>query len=128
MVAPAFAKRLAWRLPRMLLAAFALLLGATHCVEIDDRDLEADDGGGDAACQRGADDSTCTVCLKQNCCTQLANCVASSDCVNFSDCIYDCGTTDECITLCAGEYPDGTDPFIDLLYCNVDLCPTECGG
>jgi hypothetical protein len=143
-------------IPRTLLAAFTLLLTATHCVEIDDRDLDEhpaeDDGGGGTgrggtggvggtdgggtggtggnpiACEPDTDDTTCGVCLKQNCCTQLVNCAESDECVGFSDCIYTCGTSSACVEYCYSEFPDGLPLFSDLLDCNVSLCTTECGG
>ncbi len=141
MVAPSVSssvRRRGSRLVRTVLTGVGLLLAATHCVEIDDRDLDvhgADDGGGTGGtganrlCQIDSDDDACGVCVKQECCDTFAACINSVDCQYFSACLSDCGTLDEaCIDPCATQYPEGGLIFVDYLSCSNDYCSTECSG
>ena len=113
--------------PRMLLA-FTLLLTATHCVEIDDRELEEHGAGGGGLCEIDSDDDPCGVCIKQDCCTDFANCVESSDCQGLNSCLLDCGTTDACIDYCFAEWPYGVEPYAYYITCSTNYCSAACAS
>jgi hypothetical protein len=113
-----------WKpLPRTLLA-LTLLLTATHCVEIDDRDLEEHPAGGDV-CGITSSDTQCGACLKNSCCSELTDCAASYDCQYFIIC-YDSCTDQPCVDLCVAAFPDGATIYESALRCGEDNCLAEC--
>ena len=119
--------------PRTLFALFALLLTATHCVDIDDRDLEVTDGNGDDgtgggssnACEPEAEDSDCTLCTKDYCCNELEACNENYDCVYFADCWFGC-LDDACEDACAQQYPGGVIDFAAFIECTYEQCFEPC--
>lgn len=114
------------KLSRTLFAALALLLSATHCVEIDDRELEETGGSGDddlpAECQRFPDDTNCFVCKKAACCDELLYCYSNVDCVTFVECGANCGDDTACFTTCGNDHPEGYSYFLDFSTCGTDAC------
>jgi len=117
--------------PRTILALFALLLTATHCVDIDDRDLDVSDddgtgGGSGTTCEPQAADNDCTLCTKAACCDELTTCDQNLDCVYFFDCWLDC-PDDACVAqYCVEEYPGGEQDFADFLDCTFTQCFDVC--
>jgi hypothetical protein len=120
--------------PRTLFALFALLLTATHCVEIDDRDLEVTDGNGNddgtgggtgTSCEPDADDNACTLCTKDVCCDEITSCDENVDCVYFADCWFACDD-DACVDSCVEQYPDGALDFANFLDCAYGECTDAC--
>jgi hypothetical protein len=120
--------------PRTIFALFAVLLTATHCVDIDDRDLDVSDGNGNddgtgggssTSCEPGADDTECTLCTKDYCCNEFTACDENIDCVYFADCWFNCA--DEiCEDACADQYPDGIIDFADFIDCTYQQCLDAC--
>ena len=113
------------KVSRALFAALALLLTATHCVEIDDRELEETDGNSDlpADCRRDENDSDCFACNKAECCDQLLNCFASPDCLFYIDCGGNCGEDDAaCLAACGDDFPEGEALLFDFTACGLDAC------
>ena len=119
------ASRRAGRKPRTLtlFAALALLFTATHCVDIDDRELEETN----PACEIDASDDACGVCIKENCCDTFAACVESVDCQYFNACLAACDYDAACVDPCAVDYPEGLDIFLEYFNCSTNACPVECG-
>jgi hypothetical protein len=77
--------------------------------------------GGVQDCGDLGSSATCTACLTQNCCSEMAACDASN-CKAYVACIRDCGD-DACRTACE---PDN---FNSGAYNNVLICSfNECGG
>jgi hypothetical protein len=111
----------------MLFAALALLLSATHCVEIDDRDLEVTGGSGDDSdlppeCRRFEDDSNCFACEKAACCDELLYCYANTDCVLFVNCGGNCGDDTACFTACIDDHSEGYGVFLAFTDCGDAAC------
>ena len=118
--------------PRTVFALLALLLTATHCVDIDDRDLDVRDGdddgtggGSSTTCEPDADDTNCTLCTKDYCCGELTSCNDNADCVYFADCWFNC-VDDVCEDACADQYPNGVIDFADFIDCTYQQCLDVC--
>jgi hypothetical protein len=136
-----------------LFALLALLLTATHCVDIDDRDLEVTEGDGDDdgtggsrggtggsqgggsqggssgtsgdACAPDGDDNDCSLCTKENCCNELTTCGESVQCAEFFYCWEPC-LDDLCVEDCIAMHPVGAEQLGAFLGCTNDYCYDVC--
>jgi hypothetical protein len=138
---------------RKLVALASLAFLATHCVEIDDRDLEEHDGDDDSGgssnggssnggssnggsggssvptdCQRDDDDDDCFACEKARCCDEYTACLDSTDCTLYVYCGVGCVDDLACLLECGRSYPEGEAQFSDFTTCGDAACTDICGG
>jgi hypothetical protein len=96
------------------------------------------DGGGDDAsitCGVPSNAAQCTLCLANQCCTQLTACTDDMNCNNLGFCITRCGGGSMCVNTCEQAYPTGTSLYEALSSCS-QACATctesgtgdPCGG
>jgi hypothetical protein len=82
----------------------------------------------DCVCGAQADDSTCSTCLKTNCCDLYAAYATSSDGAAFEECGQACDDQD-CIDACAAASPIAGAAYNDLtMNCVQTTCVNDCGG
>jgi hypothetical protein len=70
----------------------------------------------------------CDACLEQNCCTELAACVASSECGAVLGCLSMCAVHPE-PDICPGRcFGNGEPPplFQSFLECLISSCQVAC--
>lgn len=86
--------------------------------------------GGDAAttCGVASNDSQCTLCLAQRCCTQLQGCTSDMACNDLGACVIRCGGGSTCINMCEQTYPSGSSLYEALSSCSQScMACTEAG-
>jgi hypothetical protein len=85
---------------------------------------QTDAAAGDR-CSPQADDNACDLCLRQNCCAEVATC--DGDCVGIFDCAIACDSQ-ECVADCVtSATPSGRQNFLTLTSCTEQHCASACG-
>lgn len=69
-------------------------------------------------CQPAPDDSTCSRCIKESCCTEYEACADDANCVCYLACLVNGGD----LTSCAGECGAASSTSIDAYGCVTDNC------
>jgi hypothetical protein len=93
-------------------------------------DAASTDAAGDSSlpiqCQGGANDPVCLTCLKQQCCTLLAECL-TTECKVYNECSTKCADGDAtCETACTAKYPTGSALASQLRTCAGSKCAVPC--
>lgn len=89
-------------------------------------------GSGSSSSSTGSgtvDPGDCDACLNdasgEGCIEANNDCASSNSCIGFVNCAYECQTQD-CVTDCADEYPQGAGIYADLISCLCSECAAEC--
>lgn len=131
---------------RALISLIAIA-ALSHCVSIDDRELEehgakhrggSSNGGSSAGnttsgtggtadlpalCRRGDMDSDCAACSKAACCQEYQACSTNNDCQTFVSCGLACPDGDNaCLDGCINSHLVGASLFTDYANCATDAC------
>lgn len=69
-------------------------------------------------CQPAPDDSTCSRCIKESCCTEYEACADDTNCVCYLACLVDGGS----VTSCGGECGAASSVSIDAYTCVTGQC------
>ena len=69
---------------------------------------------------------TCAKCGGERCCESRARCRADPGCFELRDCLVACAD-DACTSACNAKYESSFVAWNELAYCNIILCPGECG-
>jgi hypothetical protein len=76
-------------------------------------------------CSPQADDTACDLCLRENCCAEVATC--DGDCVGIFDCAVACDSQ-ECVADCVTSASTaGRQSFLTLTSCTEQHCAAACG-
>jgi hypothetical protein len=79
----------------------------------------ADSGEGDITtiCGVPSNASQCSLCLANQCCTQLTGCRTDMNCYNIDLCVIRCGGGSTCINTCEASFAAGTSLYEALSSC-----------
>jgi hypothetical protein len=93
---------------------------------------------GASVCAVSSADNPCTICRKNDCCSDWAACEESSSCQSYTSCMASCYQQcipnalacdlASCAQTCASTYSEGYQTFNALASCDTAYCKLECYG
>lgn len=81
-------------------------------------------GGASMICDPVPNDTACTTCAKNNCCTQLEACEVDSQCGCVADCVLMGGDLTNCAVGCGAIPPSAATTAVGM--CVNTNCSNDC--